>query len=352
VKAPEWLLFKVLSAEPIKEIPFDANGHELFFTEIMDAGLGPAFYLLAKNCPFLPEQVRSISRKSYEDSLLFKDYAVCCLRELQPELCKFGRVVIIKGLALCETVYREPCTRPMGDVDLYFPDDSIDEARMVFFRNGYTCLDGYRDVVCKGELHVDLHEDLWSARRIPRRKCFIPHVAETFEPSALVPGFLVPSPSLLAEHSSYHAIKHCFSRKLWYLDIVIMCKQGYFKEPGPMALIALDQCRRIGLIRRAFAKPRLASFKRTFLQMLFSMKERPGTGELALALSLPKFSDSILYLAESLVPRREILMEMYGNHLFVFLLARRIIVLASYTLEMVFKQPSSRPSPVSGRRSI
>ena len=337
MKAPEQFIDKIIRAEPIDENPFDEEQWGLFSEGIMSAGLGPAFYFQAKESRFLPEQIRLQCRKSYEDSLLFKDYAVCSLKELQPELCKSGRVVIIKGLALCETIYREPSIRPMGDVDLYFPDGSIDEARDVFLKNGYACLDSYRAVVCKGELHVDLHEDLWDARRISRRKCCIPDVAETFAPSSLVPGFLVPSPSLFAQHLVYHAIKHCFSRKLWYLDIVLMHETGYFKEPGAMSLIALDQCRRIGLIPETFAKPKLAFYKRTLLHMFFSMKERPGIGELALALSLPKFRDSLSYLTESLIPRKEILIEMYGNHPFIFLLVRRIFVLASYAFRMILK---------------
>jgi hypothetical protein len=231
VKASDRLVRAVLCRDPLRENPFDENGWEHFFSLIMHAGLGPAFYLQAKECPFIPEPVRKKSRESYEDSLLFKDYAICCLKELQPALCRFGRVVIIKGLALCETIYREPFARPMGDVDLYFPDGSIDKTREVFLGNGYHCLDSYQTVVCKGELHVDLHEDLWDARRIPRRSSCVPDTTETFDPSSQVAGFYVPSPSLLAVHSAYHAIKHCFSRKLWYLDLILLYKAGYFKEP-------------------------------------------------------------------------------------------------------------------------
>jgi hypothetical protein len=342
VNASERSFQKLLKGDPFEENPFDENGWELFSEAIMLAGLGPAFYLLAKECLFLPEPVRKKSRASYEDALLFKDYSVCCLKELQPELCRFGRVVILKGLALCETVYREPSIRPMGDIDLYFPDGSVEEARNVFLTNGYTSLDSHRTVVCREELHVDLHDDLWNARRIPQRKQCVPEVTETFEPSGLIPGFYVPSPSLLAEHLAYHAVKHCFSRKLWYLDIVLMHKAGYFKETvagqnARMALIALDQCSRIGLIREVLIMPQLAFYKRTLLHTLFSIKERPGTGELALALSLPDLRGTLSYIVESLVPRKEILAEMYGNHSLVLLLVRRVCVLASYAFRMIFK---------------
>ena len=340
MKASERFVNSILRAEPINDNPFDENGCGLFFEDIKSAGLGPAFYLQAKECRVLPEPVRLKSRASYEDALLFKDYAICCLKELQPALCRLGRVVIIKGLALCETIYREPSVRPMGDVDLYFPDGSIEEARNVFLTNGYTCLDAYRTVVCRGDLHVDLHEDLWDARRLPRRNGCIPGLAETFEESNLVPGFFIPSPSLLAVHSAYHAIKHCFSRKLWYLDIVLLHKAGYFKEPitnpnSRMALIALDHCSRIGLITETFSRPPLAFYRSALLYALFSMKESPGKGELALALTMPQLRDSLAYIADSLVPRKEILIEMYGNKSFVSLLMHRILVIFSYALGML-----------------
>jgi hypothetical protein len=331
---------RILRAEPIDENPFDEKEWESFFNDIVRAGLGPAFYLQAQECRFLPEQIRIRSRKLYENSLLFKDYAVCCLKELQPELCEFGRVVILKGLALCENIYAEPSVRPMGDVDLYFPDGSIDKARNVFLDNGFACLDATRTVVCRGELHVDLHDDLWNARRVRQRSRCVPNLAETFEPSKLIPGFLIPAPSLLAVHSAYHSIKHCFSRRVWFLDLLLLYEAGYFNEPisDPtcrMVHIALDQCGRIGLIRKPLAMPPLPYYKRKLLHTLFSLKESPGTGECALALSLPQLRDSLAYIAESLVPRKEILAEMYGNQPFVSLLIHRIVVLFSYGLGML-----------------
>jgi len=65
------------------------------------------------------------------------------------------------------------------------------------------------------------------------------------------------------------------------------------------------------------------------------MKESPGTGECALALAFPKLRDSLAYIAESLVPRKEILKEMYGDHPFFFLLVRRMLVISSYAFGML-----------------
>jgi hypothetical protein len=335
VKASERLTNSIIRAEPITGNRLDENGWELFFNNAISSGLGPAFYLHVKDLPSLPQKIRTKSHSAYKDALLFKDLAVCSLKELSHNLSRSGRVVLLKGLALCENIYTEPLIRSMSDVDLYFPDGSINEVRNVFLRNGYTSLDASGTVMCKNGLHIDLHEDLWNARRIAQRTRCIPDLHESFEPSSLVPGFFIPSPSLLAEHSAYHAIKHCFSRRLWYLDLVFMHKAGYFKEPYDMSLIALDQCSRMGFIHGTFSKPRVASYKRILLHSLFSTNESPGKGELALALSLPRLYDSLLYIVESIIPRKEILIEMYGDRPFIFLFFRRIFVIASYAIGML-----------------
>jgi Uncharacterised nucleotidyltransferase len=339
VKPSDRLTFALLRAEPLREHWFDDGDGEFLLDGIMREGLGPALYLHSRESRFLPDSIKTRCSKACEDALLFKDYSVCCLEDLQPALSGTGRVVIIKGLALCESIYREPLARPMGDVDLYFPDGSIDRARDVFVKNGYTYLDSSRTVVCKGDLHVDLHDDLWNARRIQRRTRCVPEKIEAFEPSHLVPGFYVPTPSLLAIHSSYHAIKHCFSRMLWYLDIILMHKAGYFEESAArdnrMALIVLDRCNRIGLIREKSSVHSVPNYKRSLLHTVLSMNLSPGAGECALALSMPSLRGTFSYITESLVPRKEILSEMYGNYPYIFLVIRRIFVILSYGLGML-----------------
>jgi hypothetical protein len=340
VNSSERLLQSLLRGDPFTENPFDGNGWDVFVRRILDYGLGPDFFLHTKEFPLVPDAVRKKSRDAYEASLLHKDYAVCCLKELQPALCASGRVVIVQGLALCESIYAEPSVRPMGDVDLYFPDASIGKARDVFLQNGFTRLESYANVLCRGEFHIDLHEDLWGASRIRRRKALVPDMTETFTESGLVPGFLIPSASLLAVHCSFHSVKHCFSRMLWYRDLVLLYKAGFFNglcegQNGVFPLIALDRLGRKGLIKTAFAKNPLPLYKRFLLPMLFSMPESPGTGECALALSVPDVCGMLGYFIESLLPRKEILLEMYGSHSYFHLFVLRIFTLVSYAFGML-----------------
>jgi hypothetical protein len=343
VNSSERLLQRLLRGDPFIENPFDENGWDVFIRTILGFGLGPAFFLHIKEFQPIPDGVRKKSRDAYEASLLYKDYAVCCLKEMQPALCAFGRVVIVQGLALCESIYAEPSVRPMGDVDLYFPDASIGKARDVFLQNGFTRLESYANVLCKGEFHIDLHEDLWGASRIRRRKALVPDMTETFTESGLVPGFLIPSASLLAMHCAFHSIKHCFSRMLWHRDLVLLYKAGYFNglcegQNGVFPLIALDHIGRKGLIGKTFSGNPLPLYKRKLFQMLFSLPKSPGTGECALALSVPNVGGMLGYFIESFLPRKEILLEMYGNHSYFFLLVCRIFTLVSYVFGMLVWQ--------------
>jgi hypothetical protein len=337
VKASERLLRRLVCGDPFDENPFDENGWDDFYRDIQLSGLGPAFFLNTRDFLPLSETIRNKSRRVYENSLLFKDYAVCSLKELAPALMEAGgRVVIIQGLALCDKIYQEPSIRPMGDVDLYFPDGSVNAAREAFLRNGFEHYGSYADVLCKKDLRFDLHEDLWGASRIARRRRCIPEISETFTESSLVPGFFIPSPTLLAVHSAYHSIKHSFSRMLWCRDLFLLYKAGYFNgirledRSGTFPRIAIDHLRRKGLIENDIAAFRLPCIKQKLFRILFSMPDTPGIGECALALSLPGFWNMVAYAAESCLPRKKILLEMYGKHSYLFLVVRRIFTLITY----------------------
>jgi hypothetical protein len=119
-----------------------------------------------------------------------------------------------------------------------------------------------------------------------------------------------------------------------------MYKEGYFesllsRRIGPLPGIVLDYLRSEGLIHESFPRNKIPAFQRRTLFKLFSMKERPGAGECALAFTMPKFGDSMAYMAESLVPRKEILREMYGNHPYFLLILHRIFTIISYAFGML-----------------
>jgi hypothetical protein len=328
----------ILLSKPFLENPFTPEGWDAFFIKVDEEGLAPAFYLGLHDCPFVPAILQGHAKTKYEDALLFKDFCRCKLSELQPALCNTGRIVITKGLALCENIYREPLARPMGDIDLYLPDGSLDEAGNILSKFGFKRYRTYQHVYFCGDLFIDIHEDLWNSRRIPARKRLLSDIPESFVPSESVPGFFIPSPELLALHSVYHCLKHNFSRKIWLLDLILQYKAGYFNSIAidnkyPFVMVVLEYLSREGLIncpcRGNYILPDLNKF---VLKKAVGTNNKNGFGEIVLAFSCSSISDTLLYLASSLFPPKAILEEMYGMHPYGMLIGHRIIEMAGYTV--------------------
>jgi hypothetical protein len=332
------LIRNILRSEPFDENQSDNGGWERCFEDIVREGLAPAFYLQAKDRAFIPKDIIGRAKKTYEDALLYKDYSVCLLKDLQAKLSSTGRIVIIKGLALCDSLYAEPRIRPMGDVDLYLPDGAVDEVKDILIQNGFSVFGTHETVLTTQELHIDLHTDLWGGRRIPLRTRIASGVKETFAASTLVPGFFMPSPELLALHTAFHCLKHGFSRKIWYSDLLMLYQSGYFDSvisygDFPFALFALEHLFDEGLIDDAIpATGSMPGIKKYLINKILCSNNTTAIGEIVLALLCPTVADSLAYCAGSLFPSKEILREMYGDHAYGTLLCRRVAALASYTM--------------------
>jgi len=317
---------------------FSPEEWKSFYCSAIYEGLAPLVYLKMRDAVFFPQNLLYNARQRYEDALVYKDFALCCLRGLREKLCKNGRVVVCKGLALCETIYREPLIRPMGDVDLYLPDGTIDEVRNALISEGFTQYESYRNVVRRGELVFDLHEDLWGGARVELRKTVVPKIDESFVPSAIAPGYFVPGPHLLAAHTGFHCMKHAFSRKIWCLDLLTIYREGYFNDGivtnsqnSSTVLFGLRHLFNEGLIDidplRDKTLPRV---KKRLMKFVLRSKKITGFGEIALALCCPSWRETLAYLASSLFPKESILKEMYGDLPFWRLLVIRFFKIAAY----------------------
>ncbi len=323
---------QILRSESNSPLPSPSGGWDGFYPDIVAHGLAPALHLLAG--PRLPEPIARLALRAYRDALLFKDFCVCKLQHMQPELASCGRIVVIKGLALCESMYKEPWIRPMSDVDLYFPDGSVAEARKILAENGFKNFGSYSNEYHCDSFHIDLHEDLWGVRRNPVRRSIASGIAESFEQSTLMPGFLTPSKDLLAAHCAFHTVKHGFSRGIWLMDLIKLHQAGCFAAYSDGSVpffvsFALNYLAAMGLVPAGdVVSPHVPRLRRLLLSRIISWGERFNSGELALSLLCPTLRQSVAYLCASLVPRREILCEMYGNRSYLRLASRRFADLA------------------------
>lgn len=325
---------QIIRSESLSRYLLDARDPDRLYAEVLAQGLAPALYLLNRGSRILPDPIAKLAQDAYRDALLFKDLCLCKLMEMSAALAACGRVVVIKGLALCEKIYAEPEVRPMADVDLYFPDGSIADVRSILMHYGFAPYGSYANEFFLESLHVDIHEDLWGIRRNPLRRHIVSGIAESFVPSTLVPGFFIPSPQLLAAHAAFHSLKHGLSRKIWFMDLYRLRRAGYFDTyaggNAPLFVsCVLDYLDRLGL--GGETDPRRSKTRQLRFQLI-SMVLAGGTthpvGELALALLCPSPLQMFAYLKTSLVPRKQILKEMYGNDSYWRLLARRLAELA------------------------
>ena len=171
----------------------------------VNEGTASLYYLKFDNVKdIIPENVIQFFRKQYENALIYKDIALQILNELQPALSNTGRIVITQGLALTETVYHEPLSRSMGDIDFFLPDGNIDPVRKIFVEYGFTQYRDYENVLEYKQIMVDLHSGLWGTDRFRQREYIIPEKNVTSIPSKLIPGFFVLSPEHLALHCAFH----------------------------------------------------------------------------------------------------------------------------------------------------
>lgn len=335
----------LLLGRPVEDLVFSPEEWPVLTAQLSREGLLPHFFGRIKDRDAFPEQVVLDSRQAYKNALLYKDYAVCRLKELQEQLCEKGRVIVIKGLALCEDVYREPEIRPMTDVDLYLPDGSIDDVKETLIDNNFTPVESYPYLLQTKELVIDLHQDLWGVRRIAERSELIPAIEPKFVSSRLLPGYYIPSPFLLAVHEAYHGLKHGFSKKIWLLDLLKLYNAGSFDPQHIQTIgstviqVAFEHLHDQGLIAEAIPDVRkITPLRHKFIKQALRHHNRAGIGEILMALCCETWPKTIVYFAATFFPRKVVLEEMYGKHLYVVLLWRRVFRMIRYAVGMLVWQ--------------
>jgi hypothetical protein len=286
-----------------------------------DQGVTAVIYPWLQQSTALPSGLVPGLRKSCEQALILREYYRTVLRELGPYLKPCGRVVLLQGAALDERLYGESMVRPLSDVDLYFPDHGIAPARKILTEHGFTPLGRYSNVWERQGLHLDLHEDLWGADRIPARALFAPQTPPVLIPSRTLEGYHLLADSFLCLQAVMHGLKHGFSRRIWLWDLVLLRQAGVFSDVKSidrcgLCEIALQHLARLGLIDPPGSEPGRSapSLRKRLIDRALVSACDSGSGELLLALCSGSWSRTVYYLFSSVFPPRRILAEMYGDH--------------------------------------
>jgi len=316
---------------------------EKLFTHVVNEGTASLYYPKFEHVKdVIPENIIRFFRKHYENALLYKDISIQILTELQPALSSTGRVVLTQGLALTETVYREPLCRSMGDIDLFLPDGNIEPARKIFIEYGFRKYRDYENVLQYKQIMVDLHTGLWGTDRFSQREYIIPRRNVTTIPSDLIPGFFILCPEHLALHCAFHGVKHSFYKKIWLLDLLNLYNAGYFSPEADnrqeyvlkylvFEYLANREVLPSGVCNNT--KYHLSQFTKRLLKAV-SQLDRPGSGQVSLTLLCPSLGTFLEYLGVIVMPPKQILQQMYGKLSYPELFVMRFWDIVKYVVKL------------------
>lgn len=170
-----------------------------------------------------PDTAKFLSR-IYTETFLVNRHLLETLADLDKALIKRGlQVILFKGMAILQTVYRNPALRPMEDIDLIVRQEQKASLKEALEEMGFVQKRLYPDGFSKGILAIDIHRSFISSERIGSREDIMDVQWDEVWKNAVPIG---KSASLLGlafndqmVALSYHLLKHRYGRLIWLADI-------------------------------------------------------------------------------------------------------------------------------------
>jgi len=193
-----------------------------------DEGIAPLLYYHCRNMNIfeaIPESTKKFLARTYAETSLINRHLLQEMTDLEKALEKRDiQVIVLKGAALLNTVYRDVALRPMEDIDLMVRPEHLEELKAVFAGMGFTPDKLYPYTFKRGIITLDLHNDYLSTHRVRSRQAV---AAIRFEdvwaraiPISPDHGYLLKLSiydELIAQ--AFHLLKHRFNRLIWFVDI-------------------------------------------------------------------------------------------------------------------------------------
>jgi transposase len=222
-----------------KMADFDQYDWPRLVTAASVHGLAPLLFAALKRSDHqfaIPAIERERLRWAYVRSSVSSRFA---FQELSRWLDYFKRnqipVIVLKGGALALTLYDDSSMRPMGDLDLLIPRDSMAQAQAALIEEGYQAsiemARGFKDRFCveqsfvrldKRPAQIDLH---WHAFTSPYYSERIPiewFWRRTVEYRVNTRHALTLSPTAQLLYLSAHYMLHDFKRLIWSYDLALL----------------------------------------------------------------------------------------------------------------------------------
>ncbi len=136
-------------------------------------------------------------------------------------------VLVMRGQALAETLYRQPYTRPQSDIDLIFEPAHALQAKQVLWDIGFRPDSVYASMFVRGDIQVDVHTEPLGIERIQAWQYLTPLRAKDFfkyaqEGELAGEKALLLQPRVNLPYLCFHALKHSFERLVWLYDIALL----------------------------------------------------------------------------------------------------------------------------------
>lgn len=241
------------------------------------------------------------------------------------------QAILLKGGALIETVYRgHPGLRPVSDLDLLIKTPDLPAFTEILAKRGFRPLPSstfFTNGSAAFDIHTDLVGEAWTRRK---------RLAFRFDDEALWreaspldsrdPTFLILSPPHQILHLAVHALKHSFSRLIWFVDLGLLVGWEKWEElldwaedfgalrPLAYALFGLNRLMGVEVPQEILARlPRFNGIERRFLQGVINRRAMETPGEVMVVFSIPDLLGKLGYLLELSFPKREVLARHYPS---------------------------------------
>ena len=147
--AQEDKLLKVISRQTLN--PADADwlvsniraGMDLSVSipRIFDEGLASFLFYHCRNLnllPYLPESSRKLIVRIYQETFLINSHVIRTLEDLGQTFESYGvKIIVLKGAALLNHIYKDIGLRPMEDIDLMVRPENLQDIKAILKAKGF-----------------------------------------------------------------------------------------------------------------------------------------------------------------------------------------------------------------------
>ena len=303
-------------------------------------GLSSLFYDHLRSLDILsalPEDMRKRLGRIYAETSLINRHLLKVIEKLEEALAgRDIKVIVYKGAALLNTVYRDPALRPMEDIDLMVREEQLDALKETLKTMGFVQNELYPYTFSKGILSVDLHRDFISSHRIgSRREILNIDAADLWKRAVPDRGsrslYRLSLPDELAA-LSFHLLKHRYERLIWFVDLAEMIKNVEAAGAWPDIIVSSrrDRSERVLLYALLLArrlidvdvpddvladlgKERLARIEKYLLRLRLMNVPLGTAADILWMFQIRGAAGKIHFVLENVFPKREVMMQIFPS---------------------------------------